>query len=192
MVSQQQRSDSTRSLILKAFRRSFLEKGFEKTTTSAVLSEIGLSKGALYHHFRSKTEILRALYEAEVEDLLERASRQMGSNDPPLKQLKSASMAWIEAASEPSVAKMIFKVGPSGLGYETVRAIESDQALRRINSLIRAAIKKGDIETDEPELVASLLNALIGDAVLYRVRTGRDINPTLSSMFDSLFDSLKR
>lgn len=42
-----------------------LEHGLDATTTDAVLSETGLSKGAMYHHFRSKTEIIEAVYRME-------------------------------------------------------------------------------------------------------------------------------
>ena len=67
MVTQQQRSDSTREKLLAAFRAAFLKWGFERTTIQSVLTETGLSKGAMYHHFRSKSEIIEALLRATRE-----------------------------------------------------------------------------------------------------------------------------
>lgn len=48
--------------ILDAAQRLFLEKGYEQTTIQDIVDELdGLSKGAVYHHFKSKEEILDAV-----------------------------------------------------------------------------------------------------------------------------------
>jgi AcrR family transcriptional regulator len=41
----------------------FLEKGYERTTINDVIAATGLSKGAFYHHFRAKEELLEAITE---------------------------------------------------------------------------------------------------------------------------------
>ncbi|HIQ79333.1 MAG TPA: TetR/AcrR family transcriptional regulator [Candidatus Scatomorpha intestinavium] len=48
--------------ILDAAQRLFLEKGYENTTIQDIVNELGgLTKGAVYHHFRSKEEIMEAV-----------------------------------------------------------------------------------------------------------------------------------
>ncbi len=48
--------------ILEASQRLFLEKGYDNTTIQDIVNELnGLSKGAIYHHFKSKEEIMSAL-----------------------------------------------------------------------------------------------------------------------------------
>ena len=48
--------------ILDAAERLFLERGFERTTIQDIVDELGgLTKGAVYHHFKSKEEILDAV-----------------------------------------------------------------------------------------------------------------------------------
>lgn len=48
--------------ILEAAQRLFLEKGYENTTIQDIVSELGgLTKGAIYHHFKSKEDIICAL-----------------------------------------------------------------------------------------------------------------------------------
>ena len=48
--------------ILEASQRLFLEKGYDNTTIQDIVNELdGLSKGAIYHHFKSKAEIMSAL-----------------------------------------------------------------------------------------------------------------------------------
>ena len=48
--------------ILEAAQKLFLEKGYDETTIQDIVNELGgLTKGAIYHHFKSKKEIMDAL-----------------------------------------------------------------------------------------------------------------------------------
>ena len=44
-------------------QRLFLERGYERTTVNDVIDAAGVSKGAFYHHFRAKEELLEAIAE---------------------------------------------------------------------------------------------------------------------------------
>lgn len=58
--------------ILDVSQRLFLEKGYENTTIQDIVDELGgLTKGAVYHHFKSKEEIMDAV-----------GDRMFFSNDP--------------------------------------------------------------------------------------------------------------
>ena len=49
----------TEERILEAAQRLFLEKGYDRTTIQDIVNELGgLTKGAVYHHFKSKEESL--------------------------------------------------------------------------------------------------------------------------------------
>ena len=48
--------------ILEAAQKLFLEKGYDQTTIQDIVDELGgLTKGAIYHHFKSKEDIMDAL-----------------------------------------------------------------------------------------------------------------------------------
>ena len=48
--------------ILDVSQRLFLEKGYDNTTIQDIVDELGgLTKGAVYHHFKSKEEIMDAV-----------------------------------------------------------------------------------------------------------------------------------
>ena len=50
--------------ILEVSQRLFMEKGYDNTTIQDIVNELGgLTKGAIYHHFKSKEEIIDALGE---------------------------------------------------------------------------------------------------------------------------------
>jgi AcrR family transcriptional regulator len=67
----------TRNAILGAARRLFSMHGFHATSTSDICETAGVAKGAFFHHFPSKEELvlqLVALVEAEYEEQLFRPS----------------------------------------------------------------------------------------------------------------------
>lgn len=53
--------EQTIAKILDTSLHLFLKKGYDKTTIQDIVNELGMSKGAIYHHFKSKEEILNAL-----------------------------------------------------------------------------------------------------------------------------------
>jgi AcrR family transcriptional regulator len=68
--------------VLDTAARLFHERGYQGTTMDEIAAAVGLTKGSLYHHFASKTEILTAIYE-EAADLVVAHTRKLGEDEPP-------------------------------------------------------------------------------------------------------------
>lgn len=64
-MTRNEQSEQTIKQILAVSERLFVERGYEKTTIQNIIDELGLSKGAIYHHFESKKEILKAIVEGK-------------------------------------------------------------------------------------------------------------------------------
>lgn len=60
-MSRNKYPEQTVEKILQISSRLFMEKGYENTTIQDITDELKMSKGAIYHHFRSKDEILDAI-----------------------------------------------------------------------------------------------------------------------------------
>ncbi len=54
-------AEQTLEQILSVSARLFIDKGYEKTSVQDIIEALGMSKGAIYHHFKSKEEILDAV-----------------------------------------------------------------------------------------------------------------------------------
>ena len=69
----------TRSRAQKVALELFAEQGYEKTSLREIAERLGVTKAALYYHFRSKEDIVHSLtddYFAEIDDLLDWAKGQ--------------------------------------------------------------------------------------------------------------------
>ena len=75
--------DRTRTNILEVAAANFHQKGFQGTSLSDILQQANISKGALYHHFTNKQELLYAVFD-EVYELkfLHRWMHILAATDP--------------------------------------------------------------------------------------------------------------
>ena len=75
--------EETVKKILDVSLKLFLEKGYENTTVLDIVGSLGgLTRGAFYHHFKSKEEVLDAIFEKNAGDmrLFEQAQHMEGLN----------------------------------------------------------------------------------------------------------------
>jgi len=69
----------TRSRVQKVALELFAEQGYEKTSLREVAERLGVTKAALYYHFKSKEDIVHSFtddYFAEIDDLVDWAKDQ--------------------------------------------------------------------------------------------------------------------
>ncbi len=59
--------EQTRLNIVKAANKLFYQQGFHKTAFSDIVKAVGLSKGNITYHFKSKDDILQAVFERRIE-----------------------------------------------------------------------------------------------------------------------------
>ena len=72
-----------RQQILDAARTCFLRNGFHQTSMQDVISEAGLSVGAVYRYFPSKNDLITALAEQVIDADRRPASTSSSRQDPP-------------------------------------------------------------------------------------------------------------
>ena len=63
MMARNKHPEITVNKILEVSKRLFLEKGYDNTKIQDIAVELGMTKGAIYHHFESKEEIMNKLGE---------------------------------------------------------------------------------------------------------------------------------
>jgi AcrR family transcriptional regulator len=62
-------AERTRQQILETAQRLFTEHGYDATSLQMIADEMGLTKAAVYYHFRAKTDILHAAMQPGIQRL---------------------------------------------------------------------------------------------------------------------------
>jgi len=88
----------TRALLIDAAGQLFAAHGYDRTSVDAIIRQAGVSKGAFYHHFSSKEEVLDAVTDFIVEDALQQigdaiSDRTVGAT-VRLNRFLNASKVW--------------------------------------------------------------------------------------------------
>lgn len=152
--------EETVQLILDVAFRLFLEKGYEHTSIQDIIDELGgLSKGAIYHHFKSKEDILIA-----VTDRTTAASNQMLEairDREDLTGSEKLKMIFKESICRP-VQNEIFTVAPGfhnnpRLLYSLLKDTIRNVAPNYILPILQQGIADGSIQTEYPGQLAELI-----------------------------------
>jgi AcrR family transcriptional regulator len=192
LARQAERSETTRGALVAAARDCFVEQGFDATSTESVLARAGVSKGALYHHFASKAELLAAVFEAVSRETVARAQNAGGGAGSSLAGLAAALKAWLRAVLAPEPRRIILETGPAVLGLARARQIEEAITQAPLRHSIERAIKDGEAQCADVDLVARLLSAAVSElalTALQRRLVGAQLG-LLDTHIDAVLDAL--
>lgn len=88
-VAKRGRTSVPRERILSAAARLFRERGYQRTTVRDIASAVGILSGSLFHHFRSKEEMLLEIMRTAAITVCIRAEELASRKAPPLEQLRA-------------------------------------------------------------------------------------------------------
>ena len=165
--TQAERSAATRRALLSAARVLFARHGFAATGREQIVEEAGVTRGALYHHFDSKEGLFRALYEALEREIVETVARAAAASAEPMEQLRLGTLAYLDAAMDPAVQRVMLIDAPAVLGWEVRREIAEAYGLGLVREGLAAAMASGAIAEQPLEPLAHVLLAALHEASLY-------------------------
>ncbi|WP_030911768.1 TetR/AcrR family transcriptional regulator [Streptosporangium amethystogenes] len=86
-----QDQEPVRQRLLGEATRLFAERGFEGTSVQGIVSAAGVTKGAMYHYFDSKDDLLREIYGRVLRMQMERLTHFAESSGPVAERLHAAA-----------------------------------------------------------------------------------------------------
>ncbi len=152
--------EETVNLILDVATRLFMEKGYEHTSIQDIIDNLGgLSKGAIYHHFKSKEEIL----ETVTNRMTEESNRVLESirDRTDLTGREKLKTIFKESILRP-VQNDIFTTAPNlgnnpRLLYSIFSETVNEAAPGYIQPIIEQGIADGSIRAEYPAELAQLI-----------------------------------
>ena len=157
--------EETRAKLIAAGRKAFAEKGFAEASMDELTAEVGLTRGALYHHFGDKKGLLAAVVEEVDTEMAARAHAQVMAQNPPSvwDGLMAEGLAYIELALDPEIERIVLKDGPAFLGDPSEWPSQNGCLVKSIATL-EALIAEGVVKPVDAEAAARLMNGAALDA----------------------------
>ncbi|MFV0556692.1 MAG: TetR/AcrR family transcriptional regulator [Lactovum sp.] len=192
--------EQTVDRILQTSQFLFLEKGYENTSIQDILYKLGdLTKGAVYHHFKSKEDIFNAVAEKMSQSLNEKFNEIKERQDlkaaEKLKELVKVNI-FNSSTQELIQISPSFLDNPKFLSFQ-MKEIQSTLLSQDFLPVIEEGVKDGSILTENPLELAELiliclslwLNPLVfGQERQRRTEKCKFINQMLSQYKIELFD----
>jgi AcrR family transcriptional regulator len=171
--TQAERTEATRGRLIATARRLFAAKGFAATSTEEILSEANVSRGALYHHFPSKTDLFQATFE-QVEDELTaqvlEVAASSGETDP-MRILELGFDAFLDQCVNPEVQRIVMLDGPTVLGWDLWHELDERYAFGTIKAVLSVAAEMGRIEESAVDPLTHLLLGAVMQAGMVVARS---------------------
>jgi len=177
-----------RNEILDVAQRLIATKGYEQMTIADILGELHISKGAFYHYFDSKAELLEAL----IGKMRDEAIHVLGPilDDPGLNALQKIQR-WFDASAQWKTARKDYLLSLLQVWYHDDNAVVR-QKLRTdslawispsLTRVIHQGMREGTFATLFPDHIAHVVFSLLyelSDRLAARILSGRSDDEVLA------------
>ena len=162
----EEQSRATQVRLLAAARELFSERGFAGTATEDLVARAGVTRGALYHQYVDKRDLFRAVFEDLERELGERIAMAAATETSPWEMIRAGARALLDASLEPAVRRIVLTDGPSVLGWEEWRRIDSQYAYGMVRTALEANMEAGNLPRQPIEPLTHLIIGALNEAGL--------------------------
>lgn len=148
---------------MDAARGLFGEQGFYATSLEEIVSEAGMTKGALYHHFSDKEELFLAVAETVRRDTTIKL-QDLFLRPDTFAALEAGCQAIFDAYLDPTVRQIVLTDAKSVLSPSAYRELRNRDESAFVRAALRRAMREGVIESQPLRPLATMLTGAIGEA----------------------------
>jgi AcrR family transcriptional regulator len=163
----------TRKALVDAARQLFTEQGYAATGTEEIVAVARVTRGALYHHFRDKTDLFRAVMEQVAREV---AENMVSAGLAPAGGVPGD--AWAEVREGLSTfldlcvvtddfQRIVLVEGPAVLGHEAWNDLVARYGSNLLAEWLTRAMAEGTIASVPVQPLTRLLIAMIAESSLY-------------------------
>lgn len=168
--TQAERTESTKAALIAAARKLFAERGYAAVGTEEIVRDAGVTRGALYHHFDGKLELLAAVYEQMEAEIAARLAELETEGAHALDVLAAGANMFLDVCLEPEVQRIVLLDAPAVLGWERWREIGARYGLGLIEGLLAVGMEAGEIRRQPVEPLAHALLGALDETAMFVAR----------------------
>jgi AcrR family transcriptional regulator len=181
-----------RNELTRQAARLFAERGYHGTSMEDLAAAMGVQKGSLYAHVRSKADLLdeiaregAAAFHASLDAVDERL--------PAVEKLKLALRAHLRVVSEQLDVATVFVREWRYLEDERREAFVGERRRyeERIRALFREGVEQSELRTDLDVTVAALVFLSAANWAYTWLQPGRDTDALADRFFELLIDGMR-
>lgn len=161
-----------RKEILDVAERLFCTNGYDDTSTNDILAEIGIARGTLYYHFKNKEDILDAMIDRVLDEVIRKAGAiALNESAPVLERLTQTVLAAnVDTKTGDMILEQVHKP-QNALMHAKMQEKLLSQLIPLFVKIIEDGISQNLMQTDYPEDTIQMLllysNTVFDDSIEY-------------------------
>lgn len=165
-------ANERRNEILDVAERLFCTRGYDNTSTNDILAEIGIARGTLYYHFKSKEDILDGMIDRILTGIIRKASRiALDESIPVLERLTQTVLAAnVDTKTGDMILEQVHKP-QNALMHDKMQKRLLRELMPLFLKMIEDGISQGLMQTEDPEDTIEMLllysNTVFDDSIAY-------------------------
>lgn len=149
----QEDTSKTRKTLIDAARKLFVDKGFTATTIADICDASNYTKGALFHHFKSKEALFLEIW-TDMENKMDTAAvlevtRMVQISSDPYDSLLAGCRVFLDHVSQPDFQQIVHVDGPAVLGMKEWMKHDAGMGMRTLGRGLKYLASEGLIEEEE-------------------------------------------
>jgi AcrR family transcriptional regulator len=191
-------AEATRSQLIRVALDLFAVRGYAAASLEEMAQKAGLTKGAVYHHFRDKQALFVAVVGQLLEDDLARIqdeSRRLAgpAGDTSWQRLLALTDLFLDGFLDPRQSRIVWIDAPAVLGWKRWHEVVAEPTLDRIHEITSVLASRGVVEPHLRRPLAQLFFGAVqeaGLAIAHAVdqkATRAELATALHWMLDELF-----
>jgi len=154
-------TDKTRKAIVESAQKLFAQRGFSATTIADICTKSGYTRGALFHHFKTKEALFEEIW-TNMEVTMDRAATQevirvAGISGNPYEAFLAGCRIFLDYAARPDFQQIIHIDGPSVLGMREWMKRDAGMGMRNLGSGLKYLASQGLIDESKRKAFTILI-----------------------------------
>lgn len=157
----------TKTKILEIACREFSQKGYSNVSLEEIVKQTNLTRGSLYHHFKSK----KGLFQAVVEDLQRKVADEVEKaaelENDPWEALISGSVAFIHTMLNDEYKRILIVDAPTVLGWNVWEEIDDENSEKHLKDHLSKMYEMGELIDVSIDALSAILSGSMNEAIMW-------------------------
>lgn len=187
-------TEETIHKLIDVARTHFTNYGYAHTALESIVHEANLTRGAVYHHFRSKKELFRIVLDDVQREVAERVEHEASASEDVWQQLYLGCRGFVMAAVEERNRRIMLIDGPAILGWEVWREMDKNHSMRLLREQLGIMQERGYFRMVPLDAMTHFISGGLNETALWLANKSMQPNALDETMkvLAVLLDGLKK
>ena len=188
-------AEKTRQQLIEAAARLFEERGYADTSVTDICAELAITKGALFHHFKSKEDLFREVWtnlQVDMDNAAREAAIAARSLTDPYSAFLAGCRTYLKYAARRDYQQIVLVDGPSVLSMTGWYESDHDLGIQNVKAGVRYLSKKGFVAEENVDSLAVMLQSALNGAGFALARNTPGVTTqSVYEAFEAMVKSLR-